>query len=158
VAFARVKRSRRGEGYSIRIPPNEREVLAAAPEMLRSLLTEHDRHDPAIERLFPAAYPDDGSASAEFDSVVRDDLLEQRLASIDTMDRTLSAERLSEQELAAWLAVVNDLRLVLGVRLAVTEESTPQDFAGDPETERAYGLYAYLSYLEEDVVRALSSG
>jgi hypothetical protein len=25
-------------------------------------------------------------------------------------------------------------------------------------SERAYGLYAYLSYLEEDVVRALSSG
>jgi hypothetical protein len=74
------------------------------------------------------------------------------------MERTLRADRLTEDELVAWLAAMNDLRLVLGVRLAVTEESTPSDFDGDPEAERAYGLYAYLSYLEEDVVRALSSG
>ena len=158
MAFARVKRSRRGDTFEIRIPPNEREVLAAVPEMLRSLLSESDRDDPAVKRLFPAAYLDDGPAAAEFDAVVRDDLLEQRFAAIDTMERTLGAERLSEEELAAWLAAVNDLRLVLGVRLAVTEESTPEDFTADPETERAFGLYAYLSYLEEDVVRALSSG
>ena len=33
----------------------------------------------------------------------------------------------------------------------------PRDFAGDPEAERAYELYRYLSYLEEHVVDALSS-
>jgi hypothetical protein len=125
--------------------------------MLRSLLAGGDDRDPAMRRLFPSAFMDDEAAAAEFDSVVRDDLLEQRLAAIDTMERTLRAERLSEEELVAWLAAVNDLRLVLGVRLALTEESTPEDFAGDPETERAYGLYGYLSYLEEDVVRALAS-
>jgi hypothetical protein len=52
---------------------------------------------------------------------------------------------------------LNDVRLVLGVRLAVTEESTSADFAGDAETETAFELYRYLSYLEENVVEALSS-
>ena len=154
---ARVKRIRRG-GFQLRIPPPEREVLATVPPMLRSLLAGGDADDPAMRRLFPSAFLDDAEASAEFDSVVRDDLLEQRLAAIDTMERTLQAERLSEEELVAWLGALNDLRLVLGVRLAVTEESSPEDFADDPESERAYGLYAYLSFLEEDVVRALSSG
>jgi len=156
VPIARVKRLRRG-GFALRIPPPERDVLAAVPPMLRSLLVGGDAGDPAMRRLFPSAFLDDEAAAAEFDSVVRDDLLEQRLAAVDMMERTLQAERLSEDELVAWLAAVNDLRLVLGVRLALTEESTPEDFAGDPETERAYGLYGYLSYLEEDVVRALSS-
>jgi hypothetical protein len=148
---------RRG-GFQLRIPPPERDVLAAVPPMLRSLLAGGDVDDPAMRRLFPNAFMDDEGASAEFDSVVRDDLLEQRLAALDTMERTLQAERLSEEELVAWLGAVNDLRLVLGVRLGVTEESNPEDFADDPESERAYGLYAYLSFLEEDVVRALSSG
>lgn len=155
--LTRVKRLRRG-GFQLRIPPPERTLLSSVPEMLRLLLTEGERDDPAVERLFPRAFLEDAAASAEFDSVVRDDLLAQRLASIDTLERTLHADRLSEDELLAWLAAVNDLRLVLGVRLAVTEESTPGDFEGDREAERAYDLYAYLSYLEEDVVRALSSG
>lgn len=155
--LSRIKRSRRG-GFTVRIPAPEREVLAAVPAMLRSLLTGTDPTDPAMERLFPAAYPDDEAASVEFDSIVREDLLAQRLAAIDTMERTLGSERLSEDELVAWLGAINDLRLVLGVRLAVTEESTPEDFGVDPETERAYGLYAYLSFLEEDVVQAVSQG
>lgn len=153
----RVKRSRLG-GYVVRLPPAEREVLGSLPPMLRGMLSEQDPEDPAIRRLFPSAFLDDEKAAAEFDSVVRDDLMGQRLAAIETLERTVGSDRLSEEELSAWLASVNDLRLVLGVRLAVTEESTPEEFRGDPETEQAYGLYAYLSYLEEEMVEALAGG
>ncbi|MEX2421595.1 MAG: DUF2017 family protein, partial [Actinomycetota bacterium] len=156
MAVRRVKRSRAGD-FVLRIPPPERDVLGKLPEMLRGLLEQDDRTDPALRRLFPSAYPDDEEAAVEFESVVRDDLVAQRTAAIETMERTLQASRLTEDELLAWLAAMNDLRLVLGVRLAVTEESTVEDFEGDPETQAAYGLYAYLSYLEEDVVLALSS-
>ena len=153
----RVKRSRLG-GYVVRLPPAEREVLGSLPPMLRSLLAEPNDEDPALRRLFPSAFLDDERAAAEFDSVVRDDLVGERLAAIETLERTVGSDRLSEEELSAWLASVNDLRLVLGVRLAVTEESTPDDFRSDPETERAYALYAYLSYLEEEMVDALAGG
>ena len=156
MAVRRVKRSRGGD-FVLRIPPPERDVLERLPQMLRELLERDDRTDPALRRLFPSAYLDDEEASAEFESVVRDDLVAQRTAAIETMERTLRAPRLTEDELVAWLAAVNDLRLVLGVRLAVTEESTPDEFDGDPETRASYRLYTYLSYLEEDVVEALSS-
>ncbi len=156
MAVRRVKRSRGGD-FVLRIPPPERDVLERLPQMLRELLERDDRTDPALRRLFPSAYLDDDEASAEFESVVRDDLVAQRTAAIETMERTLRAPRLTEDELVAWLAAVNDLRLVLGVRLAVTEESTPDEFDGDPETRASYRLYTYLSYLEEDVVEALSS-
>ena len=153
----RVKRSRIG-GYLVRLPSAEREVLGSLPPMLRSLLSEGNHEDPALRRLFPSAFLDDEEATAEFDSVVRDDLMGQRLAAIETLERTVGSDRLSEEELSAWLAAVNDLRLVLGVRLAVTEESTPEEFRADAETERAYALYAYLSYFEEEMVEALSGG
>jgi Domain of unknown function (DUF2017) len=155
VPTRRVKRSRLG-GYVVRLPSAEREVLGSVPPMLRSLLLEPDRDDPALRRLFPAAFLDDERAAAEFDEVVRDDLLGQRLAAIETLERTVGSDRLTEEELSAWLAAVNDVRLVLGVRLAVTEESTPAEFESDPETERAYALYSYLSYLEEEMVEALA--
>lgn len=141
----------------MRIPPRDRELIATLPAVLRDLLSSGHAEDPAVRRLFPKAFLDDDEASAEFDSVVRDDLVRDRLTAVDTMERTLRATRLSEDELVAWLAALNDLRLVLGVRLAVTEEATAADFAGNPEAERAYAVYRYLSVLEEDVVEALSS-
>ena len=154
MALRRIKRTRRG--FELRLPAAERDVLRTLPSQLRTLLDAGEREDPAMRRLFPAAHLDDAAAAEEFDGFVRDDLTEQRRRSIDEMTRTLDAPTLTEDELLAWLGVVNDLRLVLGVRLAVTEETTPGDFEGDDEAAATYALYAYLSYLEEEVVDALS--
>lgn len=157
-ARRRVRRSRRGT-FELRIPEPEREVLRTLPGQLRALLSDGDPlEDPALRRLYPAAYLDDPEATAEFDGFVRDDLTSQRMTAIDTMARTIEATRISEDELVAWLGAINDLRLVLGVRLNVTEESRPEEFAGEPERESSYALYAYLSYLEEEIVETLSKG
>ncbi|MEX2203003.1 MAG: DUF2017 family protein [Actinomycetota bacterium] len=145
-----------GGGFDLRIPRSERNVLRELPDQLRLLLDEGDAQDPALQRLFPSAYPDDPVAAAEFDGFVRDDLTEQRMKAIGTMARTIDSAHLDEEEALAWLAAVNDLRLVLGIRLAVTEESEPEDFVGDEGTHGSYALYAYLSVLEEDIVEALS--
>ena len=152
-----VRRSRRGGGFDIRISGRERDVLATLPETLRAVLASGDADDPVARRLFPSAYLDDEEASKEFDEVVRDDLFERRMAAIATFERTVRADHVSEDELIDWLAALNDVRLVLGVRLAVTEESTEADFAGEQATETAYELYRYLTYLEEHVVGALSA-
>lgn len=152
-----VRRSRRGGGFDIRISGRERDVLATVPETLRAVLASGDAGDPVARRLFPSAYLDDEAASREFDDVVRDDLMERRLEAIATFERTVRADHVTEDELIDWLAALNDVRLVLGVRLAVTEESTSADFAGEDETETAFELYRYLSYLEENVVEALSA-
>jgi uncharacterized protein DUF2017 len=154
VALRRIKRTRRG--FDLRLPTQERDVLRTLPDQLRALLDEGDRDDPAVRRLYPSAHLDDEAASAEFDTIVRDDLTEQRRNALDEMARTIDASSVSEDELLAWLAVVNDLRLVLGVRLAVTEDTKPTEFSGDDEASASYALYAYLSYLEEEMVEALS--
>lgn len=151
----RIVRSSAG-GFDLRIPRSERDVLRGLPEQLRLLLDDGDAEDPALQRLYPSAYPDDPVAAAEFDGFVRDDLTEQRMKAIETMSRTIDSEHLDEEEVVAWLAAINDLRLVLGIRLAVTEESDPEDFEGDEGTHGSYALYAYLSMFEEDIVEALS--
>jgi hypothetical protein len=124
--------------------------------------------DPVLERLFPQAYlePEDVERDAEYRRLVREDLLEAKLANLDvvtsTLDRgTVSMRRwtidLTEDEAAAWLGALNDLRLALGVRLGITE-----DFDGDidPSDPRAPALnvLSYLGWLEENLVDALSSG
>jgi Domain of unknown function (DUF2017) len=153
----RVKRTRKGD-YLLRLTANEREVLRSTVGLLRQLLTDgEERDDPALKRLFPPAYMDDTERAAEFDGMVRDDLMEGRLSAIKTVEDTIEAPRVTEEQLTAWLSAINDARLVLGVRLGVTEESTPSDFEDDPERSQSYALYAYLTWFEDDVIGSLSS-
>jgi len=159
MAFERVTRTRRG-GFRVRLPEGERELLRTLPEQLRALLTAGGPDDPALRRLFPAPTMDDEAANAEFERLMRDELVAERLASLETMERTLEAERLSEDELVAWLSAINDLRLVLGVRLEVTEETTVADFASMPDDDlrvQMYTVYSYLTFLEDHVVSALAA-
>lgn len=153
---ARVKRVRGGR-FALRITGAERDVLRTLPAQLRELMTGPEADaNPDLRRLFPTAYPDDLEKAAEYDALVRDDLVAERLAAIDVMERTIDSERLSEEELLAWLSSINDLRLVLGTRLDVPEDLSELDVPrGDPRTQ-SLALYAYLSMLEEDAVAALS--
>ena len=161
MAFDRVKRTRRGD-FVVKIPPTERELLRTLPELLRTLLTDGDAAaDPALRRLFPPPTLDDQEINTEFERLMREDLLAERLGSLETMERTLEADRLSEDELVAWLAAINDLRLVIGVRLDVTEETTVADFASLADDDPRVGMYAtysYLTFLEDHVVTALAGG
>jgi hypothetical protein len=115
-----------------------------------------DRSDVAdtFKRLFPPAYPTDASAEDTYVSGVRDDLIAHHRESLDILVRTAHAKRLSDVELQGWLNALNDLRLVLGSSLGVSEETTEFD-----EQDPLYGdwvCYLYLSFLEGEVVDALS--
>jgi Domain of unknown function (DUF2017) len=124
--------------------------------------------DPVLERLFPRAYlePEDVDRDAEYQRLVREDLLAAKLANLDvvtsTLDRgTVSLRRwtvdLSEDEAAAWLGALNDLRLALGVRLGITEDFDGDIDPADPQAP-ALNVLSYLGWLEENLVDALSSG
>ncbi|HXJ66689.1 MAG TPA: DUF2017 family protein, partial [Actinomycetota bacterium] len=114
----RIRRTRKGD-YEVRIPANERAVLRALAGELRELLPTDD---PSLERLFPPAYADDREKNEEYARLMHDDLLAERTSALDAFERTVDARRLTEEELVAWMGAVNDLRLVLGTRLEVTEE------------------------------------
>jgi hypothetical protein len=149
---ARVKRTRRGD-FELRLPDGERELLRSLPGQLRQALPTDDL---GVGRLFPPAYVDSPEQEAEYRRMVRDDLIAEHLEAIRVMEETIDARRLSEEQLTSWLRALNDLRLVLGTRLHVTED-TYED-AMDPEgaDTPAYALFFYLGWLEEHVVAALA--
>ena len=148
-----VRRTRRGD-FEIRLPDEERALLRDLVPQLRSIL-ENDLSDPSLRRLFPTAYPDDPERDQEYRQLVGDELLERRRAALDTLLATVDATKLSEEELTAWMGSVNDLRLVLGTRLDVSEDMDPVPTPDDPDAPLLV-LYGYLGYLLESIVEALA--
>jgi hypothetical protein len=152
---APVRRTRRGD-FELRLDPQERDILRALPDQLRELIRHEDpTSDPAMARLYPAAYPDDPIQNLEYERLAVDRLTSQRLSSIDAMEASIDADRLTEELLLSWLAVLNDLRLVLGTRLEITEDTTVADFAPDDPRASVFALYGYLTWLVDAIVSAL---
>jgi hypothetical protein len=150
----RISRNRRGS-YEIQLPEPERSLLGNLVEQLHELLAE-TTDDPTVRRLFPTAYNEDPERDREYHQLVRDELLERRLAALATVEATLTEPELTEEQLTAWLGAINDLRLVLGTRLDVSEELLDVD-ADDPDAP-AYAVYEYLGFLLSEVVDALAEG
>lgn len=122
--------------------------------------------DPAVVRLTPAAYAEE-DAAAEFRELTRDELLTRRrddavrvLASLreaaeipdDADDETLTEAalvQLDAEDVQAWLRTLAAVRLVLASRLGITDaETTGED---DPR----FGVYEWLGYRLDGLVRAL---
>ena len=148
----RIKRTRSGS-YQVRLTPEERRVLQSLPGQLRALLDDPDR-DLSLARLFPPAYADDAIRDAEYQVLMGDELVDRRRAQIDLLEATIDRDELAEEELAAWMRCLNDLRLVLGTQLDVSEDMTSVE--DDDPRAPAFALYAYLSWLLEQIVDAMS--
>jgi hypothetical protein len=149
----KIKRARKG-GFDIDIPKDERNLLRSVAPQLRELL-DGDLDDPALRRLFPTAYADDPERDREYQQLVRDDLADRRRASVDTMLASIDAKRVDEEQLLAWMSATNDMRLVLGTRLDVSEETDLVPAHDDPDGP-LLALYAYLGLLLETMVEALT--
>ena len=150
----RVRRTRRGD-FEIKLPPEERALLRDLAPQLRTML-DANIDDPSLRRLFPTAYPDDAERDREYRQLVGDELVERRRAALDTLLATVDASSVSEDDLAAWMGAINDLRLVLGTRLDVSEELDPIPAPDDPDAPMLV-LYGYLGYLLESIVDALAT-
>ena len=140
----------------LRLAPDERALLRSLPQELRELLDDA-RDEPDLRRLFPPAY-DDAEEEAEYRRLVGDGLLEGKRRALETVARTAEHETLTPAEADAWLTALNDLRLVLGTRLDVSEEALLDDVSPHDPRAPQLGLYAYLSWLQEQLVEALSPG
>ena len=151
---ARIKRGRSGE-VRIRLPEDERELLHVLCAELRERVDEEPDHAD-LRRLFPPAHADDADAEAEYRRLVGSQLDVGRERALATVETTTANETLTADEAEAWLTVLNDLRLVLGTRLDVTEDL---DWDLDPADPRApqLAVYAYLSWLQEQLVEALAA-
>ena len=149
----RIERTGKGD-IRLRLPRDERALLRSLPAQLRRLLVEAP-DDPSLERLFPPAY-DDAEDETEYRRLMGDELLEGRRRALRVIEETLDQDRLTKEQAEAWLTALNDLRLVLGTRLDVTEDSVLERLRPDDPNAFELSLYAYLSWLQEQLVDALA--
>lgn len=144
--------------FTIEIQPWQRDLLEHLIPQVRDLLLEGS--SPSLRRLFPTAYPGDAEADSAYQELVGDQLLESKLAALDTVEENLTASSLSEDQLLQWMNAVNSLRLVLGTRLDVSEDDDPTDVLAldedDPERQ-LWLIYQLLSEMLSVIVDALSS-
>jgi type II secretory pathway component PulM len=144
--------------YALRLQPEERATIGHLLPQLRQLLTEAEVTDPRIRRLFPTTYTTDPEAEAEYQRLMRDDLVQSRLSALDIVETGLEKTSLSEGDLLRWMQAINDARLVLGTMLDVSEEDDRYDMDEDHPDFEAFLLFNYLGGLLDDIVSALSPG
>ena len=142
--------------FRLLLSEGERDLLASLPAELAERI-DADPADPDLRRLFPPAYDKDEESEDEYRRLTRDELLSGRREALQVLAETARSERLSSQQLDAWLRALTDLRLALGTRLDVTEETYDQEI--DPSHPQAFELsvFAYLSWLQEQAVAAAMS-
>ena len=131
-------------------------MLSELCRQARALLEAEDpSSDPAVARLFPPAYQDDPLQNLEYETALGNAPRNGKLDAIATVERTVRAPDLSEEELLSWMKVVNDARLVLGTRIEITEQATLRDYPPDHPHHDSFGVYVYLTWLEDGILRAL---
>lgn len=149
-----IKRLRNGN-YQLRLSDRERDVLRELPlEMIKLLESGDD--DGSMFRLFPPGYTNDLGRQVEYDRLMRDELQQRHVHALRALEATVDAKELTGEDLDNWTKALNQLRLVLGTRLDVTDGMTEEDIDPDDPRASAFALYGYLGYLQDLAVEAMS--
>jgi hypothetical protein len=114
--------------------------------------------DPVIARLFPAGHRSDRAIAEDYRDLTESTLRGGKADDLATVRATLPVDggevRLDLDQAGAWLRTSNDLRLALGTRLDITEESEPPEEIVD-EGDHQLAVYYWLTALQGSLVDAL---
>ena len=73
------------------------------------------------------------------------------------VETTLNDQELDQESLSSWIMSVNDLRLVLGTHLDVSEDEEPVFLDDDDPQQHQSAIYHYLSHLLGELVEVASN-
>lgn len=156
---------RRGDRYVLAVGDDEAALLRRLANELRLLLTagaDQPDAEALLTRLFPVAHADDPELEAEYQRLMREELVASKLSALAVIERAVGdgegvePARLDEVELNSVMQAINSVRLILGTMLQVSDEPDADEVAPGWESSPEYALYGYLSWLLEHCVRALS--
>lgn len=151
-----------GDGWQLTLEVEERALIVRLMAELRALVEGPD-DNALLQRLFPNAYPDDEEKEAEYQRLMREELVASRVAAIESVSALLDPEPAAgldavwdEGQTIAFMQSINAIRLVLGSLLGIDDDEAADDAEHDESPE--HHLYDFLSWLLEWTVRALSPG
>jgi hypothetical protein len=154
----------RGDQLVARLDVAEAGVLGLLLDQLEQLLAAEADDlggDPVIERLLPDGHRSDPEIAAEYREMTESALRSGKADDLATVRATLPEDggevRLDADQAAAWLRTTNDLRLALGTRLEITEDTElPDDVTGEEGQQLA--VYYWLTAVQGSLVDALAAG
>ncbi|HEX3812367.1 MAG TPA: DUF2017 domain-containing protein [Mycobacteriales bacterium] len=177
---------RRGSRVTAALQAEEVRLLQVLTTDLRTLLAEADQDDglepdpleqltglssatdaatappsdPALARLLPDGYRDDPESAAELRRLTHPEIRNAKKRTAAHLLEMLPPDggkvRLEVDDVMAWAAALNDLRLVLGTRLDISEDIEP--FGGmspDDPAAAPFAIYHWLTGLQDDLVSTL---
>ena len=154
----------RGGDVVARLEPAEAGVLGLLLDQLEQLL-EADADDvggdPVIARLLPDGHRGDPELAADYRELTESSLRSGKADDLAMVRATLpdggGEVRLDADQAAAWLRTSNDLRLALGTRLDVTDDTEPpEEITGEEDQQLA--VYYWLTAMQGSLVDALVAG
>ena len=146
------------------LEPAEARIVALLLDQLDQLLSaeaEDVAGDPVIERLLPAGHRSDPELAADYRELTESALRAGKTDDLATVRAGLPPDggtvRLDPEQAAAWLRTSNDLRLALGTRLDIQEDTEPpEDLTSEQGQQLA--VYYWLTGLQGSLVDALAAG
>lgn len=146
-------------GVTVDLPSELRALLLSVARQMREMLSDASYADsPMLARLFPPASMDDPMEALGFEQLMGKAIHDGKVESATVLEATARAEQLSAEEALSWLRCLNDVRLMLGTHLNVTEDDDIETFLADPITEHNAIVYVALTELVDLLVRAVDPG
>ena len=140
---------------SLGLSPEAQNVLRSFASQLLELLDGAGDSE-VLKRLFPPAYGGEyAELEADYHRLMGEDLRVRHREAAQTLLDTLDAPELDVETAHAWVRALNELRLVLGTILDVSEDT---DGGLDPSDPRApsWAMYHFLTALQGELVEELS--
>lgn len=154
------KSGKGGTGVRIRFDLIESSVVEQLFAELTAVLTD-ETDDEVRRRLYPDAYADAEAAEAYRDLTETGLRLERCERLDECLDELRAGRSLRRTEVVLdadgterWLRVLNDLRLALGTRLAISEDDSYVLDPHDPDAELR-ARYLWLTALQDSLVTAV---
>jgi hypothetical protein len=143
------------EGY-------EAHLLRDLTGEMRSVLEEQDRKDPVTARLFPPAY-DDARDDEAFRELIGGDLKNAKLRALEVVTSRLGGRggircTIPADEVDSWLRALTDLRLAIGTRLDVTDETMDEEIDPEDPDGPSLSLLHWLGWMQESMLGELMGG
>jgi hypothetical protein len=154
-------RAARGGELVARLEPAEAGILGLLLDQLEQLLTadaDDVGDDPVLGRLFPDGHRSDPELAADYRELTESSLRSAKADDLAMVRASLPAEggevRLDADQAGAWLRTSNDLRLALGTRLDISEDTEPPEEM-DGEEDQQLAVYYWLTAVQGSLVDAL---
>jgi hypothetical protein len=143
---------RRDGRFDVRLAPEVRAGIVSLAEQLEEV---QSTDGPETRRLFPTAYPDDPERDAGYQIFAKGQLISKRQEAVAIIRATAEADALTAEELSSWMGILNDIRLVLGTLLDISEDDEEVD-PDAPDAESRM-LYQFLGELVHEMVLSLTT-